>query len=132
MRSPQQPHPRFAPSVLWRCSPSTTTESQEVTLSLCAPKKTDEAFRILINWGMFFRAYQHLNVFIVLGDTLDVSWVLPGGEANSIKSAAAQNQTCCKEKAQSCFWHSGGLYSLSTQGAEIKTTNHIKHQCYST
>lgn len=39
-------------------------------------------------------AHQRLNVLVVLGDTLDVSWVLPRGKTNGVQAAAAQDQTC--------------------------------------
>lgn len=45
-----------------------------------------------------FRAYQCLNVLIVLGDTLDVSWALPGGQTCSVQSAPAQNQAYHERK----------------------------------
>lgn len=45
-----------------------------------------------------FRAYQCLNVLIVLGDTLDVSWALPGGQTYSVQSAPAQNQAYHERK----------------------------------
>lgn len=41
-----------------------------------------------------FRTHQHLNVLIVLGDTLGVSWIFPRGKADSVQAAAAQSQTC--------------------------------------
>lgn len=43
-------------------------------------------------------AYQKLNVLVVLGDTLDISWVFPGGEADSIQGATAQDHACGRRK----------------------------------
>lgn len=37
----------------------------------------------------FYAVYQKLNVLVVLGDTLDVRWVLPGGETYGIQGATA-------------------------------------------
>lgn len=43
-------------------------------------------------------SHQRLNVLVVLGDTLDVSWVFPRGETDGVQAAAAQDQTCGGKK----------------------------------
>lgn len=91
MKSPRRPRPRSAPSVLWRCGPWTAeVESQEVNLTLwlryCDMSRTREE--------SFSASHQFLDVVIALRDTLDVSWILPGGETYSVQGAPAQDQTC--------------------------------------
>lgn len=38
-------------------------------------------------------AYQLLNILIVVGDTLDVSWAFPECKTDGVKGAPAQDQT---------------------------------------
>lgn len=47
------------------------------------PKAASAVIRLVCD------AYQKLKVLVVLRDTLDISWVFPGGETDSIQGATA-------------------------------------------
>lgn len=108
VRSPRQHHLCSAQSVLWSCSPLTAweeTRGQSESLTFVTGKLAVWGCN---TWGYIFRAYQHLNVLVVLGDALDVSWALPWGEAYSIQGAPAKEQTWGISRADNCGHVSGG------------------------
>lgn len=112
LKWPQQTRPYFAPSVIWKCSPWPGEKQKQKKFNLnlwhtlsswtqnrwgcvrifCYTKINhwrecpQKAFSILIK---LVYTYQKLNIPKVLRDTLVVSWVLPGGETDSIQGATA-------------------------------------------